>query len=188
MQIKRKPVLITNASKHNLFQVEALIQRAKLFGEYLVVPAEDFSDDILRLTNRYNLTVVVPVASTDEDPESIVAIEARNPGFTDRLRNHPANKLVLMHITRDQSTAAHVLSLALEFPKHRLVVTTLSEAVVGFHDTKHELWNIVQQVEEYKEVTVEFINSLGNVFDVLDYQFCSNIGLVGGTECSTMLK
>lgn len=188
MQIKRKPVLITNVSKHNLFQVEAFIQRAKLFGEYIVIPGEDFSDDIIRLTNRYNLTVVVPVASTDEDNDSIEAIDARNPGFKDRLREHHVNKLVLMHVARDASTAAHALSLAVEFPKHRVVVASTSESMVGFHDTKHELWNIVQQIEEYKDIEVEFVYSLSNVYDVLDFQFINSIGLLGGAECSVTLK
>lgn len=189
MQVKRKPFLITNATRHNLFQVEAFIQRAKLFGSYIIIPADDFTDDILRLTNRYNLTVLVAVSCTDEGPDSVTGVEVRNPGFEQRLTTHPTNKLIVVHPTDEyESTAPHLISLAASFPKHRLMALQAGEAQIGFHNTKVEFFNIVQNTEDFKELDAEFVSSLSNLFDVVDYQLLSNIGIIGGSECSLTLK
>lgn len=189
MQIKRKPILITNATRHNLFQVEAFIQRAKLFGSYIIIPADDFTDDILRLTTRYNLTVLVPVTCTDEGPDSVAGVEARNPGFEERLTKHPVNKLVVLHPTSGyDSTMPQLVSLAASFPKHRVIALQDGELQYGFHNTQVEFGNLVENAEEFKELKVEFVSSLSNLFDVIDYQLLTNIGVIGGSECSLTLK
>lgn len=189
MQIKRKPILITNATRHNLFQVEAFIQRAKLFGAYIVIPADDFTDEILRLTTRYNLTVMVAVSCTDEGPDSIVGVEARNPGFERRLAAHPANKLVIVHPTHEfDSTMPQYISLVASFPKHRVVALQAGEVQIGFHNTQAVFAGLVQNSEEFKELKGEFVSSLSNLFDVVDYQLLTNIGVIGGSECSLTLK
>jgi len=189
MQIKRKPILITNATRHNLFQVEAFIQRAKLFGAFIVIPADDFNDEILRLINRYNLTVLVPVSCTDEGSDSVVGVEARNPGFEARLTTYPANRLVLVHTTLDfDSTMPQLVSLSASFPKHRVMALQAGEIQAGFHTTKAEFGNLVQNTEEFKDLKAEFVSSLSNLFDVVDYQLLTTIGIIGGSECSLTLK
>lgn len=71
MQLKRKPILITGVTRFNLVQVEELIKKYQLFGCSMLVTPEDFTDEYVRMLNRYNVTVMLPFMSTTDHPDSI---------------------------------------------------------------------------------------------------------------------
>lgn len=181
MQLKRKPILITGVTRFNLVQVEELIKKYQLFGCSMLVTPEDFTDEYVRMLNRYNVTVMLPFMSTTDHPDSIEENEKRNPGLEARIRAFPPTKLVFLHPAQDGNTVLELLSLVLEFPNHRVVCAANREWVNGFFVTNEQFGQLRGTEEEYKDIEAEFVVHLANIYDVLDYPLIAAIKMCGVT-------
>ena len=180
MQLKRKPILITGVTRFNLVQVEELIKKHQLFGCTMLVTPEDFTDEYVRMLNRYNITVMLPFAATTEHFDSIEETEKRNPGLEARIRTFPPTKLVFLHPAEEGNSVLGLLSLVLEFRDHRVICAANREWINGFFATSEQFAQLRGSEEEYKDISAEFVIHLGNIYDVLDYQFLSTIRVCEG--------
>lgn len=180
MQLKRKPILITGVNRFNLVQVEELIKKHQLFGCSMMVTPEDFTDEYVRMLNRYNITVLLPFVSTTEHADSIEETEKRNPGLEARIRAFPPSKLVFVHPTQEGNTVVELLSLVLEFPNHRVIALGNGERLHGLFITSENFGQLRGTEPEYNDISADFVIHLANLYDVIDYQFLSTIRICEG--------
>lgn len=184
-----KPVLLCNITKYNLREVEALINQKNLFAATAVVDAEAFTDELERFLNRYAINVIIPLTGTDSGHGSLSDVETRNPGLEVRINSWPRHKLAILFNT-DSVTATEdltdrtgaLLALALSFPDNRVLALRGASQHDAYFPLRDRVWQYGQLPEDPIEApNIEFETSMTNRFNILDYQFMKEIGLIGGT-------
>lgn len=167
--------------------MEALINKYKLLAASVLVDPEAFTPDLEKLLMRYSINVFLPLASSDGGAGSVLDVESRNPGFEERVNAWPKHKLTIVFNTDSPSDRADIqgqssalLSVAMSFPKNRVIALRGESAHELHFQIREHLWQLAQHDASFAVDNVDFETSLRNHFNILDIQFLKEVGVLGG--------
>ncbi|ANZ50081.1 hypothetical protein PARSHIK_172 [Erwinia phage vB_EamM_Parshik] len=184
-----KSLLIHNFTRRNVHLVEAFLRKHKLYNIHAIVPGEDFNDDTIRLLNRYGLNVILPLQGVEDDHQSVVEIEKRNPGFEKRVVAFPKHKLQVLRRSTGDADPTNVVGLALNFPGvtvRALRGTHLTDAF--YHEFEVARKTLEEMGDEAEEAKLLWGEELENDFQFIDFGLLVDLGIAGESGCLVTTK
>lgn len=181
-----KSPLIHNFTKHDARLFGEFLRKNKMFNAHVLLDGDKLTADVAKLINRYSLNILLPLECIEVGHQSIAAIEKRNPGFTELLATLPASKVEILYTTKMNCNPSSLLSLALSYPNHAIIVRRDPEAMCSFYDVQ----GVIQAFSQADTpiTNVEWAYDLSRNYAPIDYGMLKELGLVGEQECLVMTK
>lgn len=188
-----KPILIHNITKRKFRFLEKFLESTKLFGCYVQINGEDFTDDVKRLLIRHGVTVVIPMYCTELTDLSVTEIEKRNPGFEQRVLEFPRHKIVLLRRALQEPSVESITALGLSFPGTTIYATRNPDSTIdGFYEEREAFLGLIYPEltdEERQGLHIDWDSGFDNKFRQIDFELLIELGLVkGDDECLLLTK
>ena len=180
-----KPILINNITKRRIRLLDKFLENSKLFGCYVMINGEDFTDDVKRLLIRHGVTVIIPM--------SVAEIEKRNPGFEERVLDFPRHKIAFLRRSLSEPSAESITVLALSFPGITIFATRNPNSPIdGFYDEREKFNTVIfpeLTAEECQGIRIDWESDFDTRFRHIDFELLIELGLIkGDDECLLLVK
>ncbi|ECG2576701.1 hypothetical protein EVJ02_24165 [Salmonella enterica subsp. enterica serovar Kedougou] len=188
-----KPILINNITKRRIRLLDKFLENSKLFGCYVMINGEDFTDDVKRLLIRHGVTVIIPMYCTELTDLSVAEIEKRNPGFEKRVLDFPRHKIAFLRRSLSEPSAESITVLALSFPGITIFATRNPNSPIdGFYDEREKFNTVIfpeLTPEECQGIRIDWESDFDTRFRHIDFELLIELGLIkGDDECLLLVK
>ena len=180
-----KSLLLQDFTKYDNRKIEAFLHHHKLFNIHAIVEPDAFTDQWLKLINRFAINVIIPIHCVEEGHNGLVEIEKRNPGFEQRLLNAPASKVNILRQSTLESGSRSIIALALSFPLVPIWVTRDPEQPCQYYDDQRVVSVFSEQDTPLPNVVWRF--DLRSDFYSVSYDTLLKAGMVGDKECLVLM-
>jgi len=181
-----KNLLIQDFTKFDSRKIEAFLQHHKLFNVHAIVPADAFTDQWLKLMNRFAINVVVPLDGVDDTHNGLFESEKRNPGLEARLLAAPASKLNILFQSSLEPGHGKAVALALSFPEVPVWMVRNPEGPCQYFDDMQLVRAF--DANDAPLPNVQYRLDLRADFYPVSYETLTKSGIVGENECLVLVK
>lgn len=182
-----KSLLIQDFTKYDNHRIAAFLQHYKMFNVHVIIPGDAFTDQVLKLVNRFALNVIIPIHCVENGHESVAQIELRNPGFEERLLAAPASKVNILRQSTLEVGGESIVALAMSFPNIPVWMVRNPDDACCYYDDIGFMRAFCEKDTPLPNLKYRF--DLRTDFTVLSYETLEKVGMAGGDkECLVLVK